>query len=88
MIKYGLYYPFKDGLMLKKKKKNTTQSLWSTTFTEERRKTNSKYAKKKVDEIKQVFKAKVLKTINRNFFNLINHIYKKNISEILHDANT
>lgn len=88
MFKYGLYYPSKDGLMLKKKKKNTTQSHCDSPHLPKKGEEATQNMQKKVDEIKQVFKAKVLKTINRNFFNLINYIYKKNLSETLHDANT
>ena len=88
MIKYGLYYPFKDGLMLKKKKTTPHNHCDPPHLQKKGEKPTQNMQKKKVDEIKQVFKAKVLKTINRNFFNLINRIYKKNLSEILHDANT
>lgn len=52
MFKYGLYYPSKDGLMLKKKKKNTTQSHCDSPHLPKKGEEATQNMQKKVDEIK------------------------------------
>lgn len=51
MFKYGLYYPFKDGLMLKKKQ-NTTQSHCDSPHLQKKGEEATQNMQKKVDEIK------------------------------------
>ena len=63
MIKYGLYYPFKDGLMLKKKKKHHTITVIHHIYRRKEKNQLKICKKKKLMKLNRYLKQKFLKLL-------------------------
>lgn len=62
MFKYGLYYPFKDGLMLKKKKAPHNHTVIHHIYRRKEKK-QLKICKKKLMKLNRYLKQKFLKLL-------------------------